>query len=58
MHDQFFELSGRNWELDEHGQPKQTRIETVADDADLEGVYNTARHLLYLAVHECGTIFW
>ena len=29
--------------------PSQTRIETVADEADLEEVYNTERHLLYVA---------
>ncbi len=29
--------------------PSQARIETVADDADLEDVYNTERHLLYVA---------
>lgn len=29
--------------------PLQSRIETVADDADLEEVYNTERHLLYVA---------
>ena len=29
--------------------PSQTRIEGVADDADLEDVYNTERHLLYVA---------
>ena len=29
--------------------PLQQRIETVADDADLEEVYNTERHLLYVA---------
>ena len=29
--------------------PRQERIETVADDADLEEVYNTERHLLYVA---------
>ncbi|WP_020561966.1 3'-5' exonuclease [Methylosarcina fibrata] len=29
--------------------PSQKRIETVADDADLEEVYNTERHLLYVA---------
>lgn len=28
--------------------PQQTRIESVADDADLEEVYNTERHLLYV----------
>jgi hypothetical protein len=29
--------------------PLQERIENVADDADLEEVYNTERHLLYVA---------
>lgn len=29
--------------------PLQKRIETVSDDADLEEVYNTERHLLYVA---------
>lgn len=29
--------------------PLQEHIETVADDADLEEVYNTERHLLYVA---------
>jgi len=29
--------------------PTQSRIETVTDDADLEEVYNTERHLLYVA---------
>lgn len=29
--------------------PSQTRIETVIDDSDLEEVYNTERHLLYVA---------
>ena len=29
--------------------PLQTRIETVADHADLAEVYNTERHLLYVA---------
>lgn len=29
--------------------PLQGRIETAADDADLEEVYNTERHLLYVA---------
>jgi superfamily I DNA/RNA helicase len=29
--------------------PLQERIETVTDEADLEGVYNTERHLLYVA---------
>ena len=29
--------------------PSQERIESVADNADLEEVYNTERHLLYVA---------
>ena len=29
--------------------PSQARIESVTDDADLEEVYNTERHLLYVA---------
>lgn len=29
--------------------PQQARIETAADDSDLEDVYNTERHLLYVA---------
>jgi superfamily I DNA/RNA helicase len=29
--------------------PLHKRIETVADEADLEDVYNTERHLLYVA---------
>jgi superfamily I DNA/RNA helicase len=29
--------------------PQQMRIETAADDSDLEEVYNTERHLLYVA---------
>ncbi len=29
--------------------PSQRRIETVADDGDLEEIYNTERHLLYVA---------
>ncbi|PPD10039.1 MAG: DNA helicase [Methylocystis sp.] len=34
---------------DDDALPLQERIETVADDADLEEVYNTERHLLYVA---------
>lgn len=34
---------------DDEVVPLQERIETVADDADLEEVYNTERHLLYVA---------
>jgi superfamily I DNA/RNA helicase len=29
--------------------PLQERIESVTDDTDLEEVYNTERHLLYVA---------
>jgi superfamily I DNA/RNA helicase len=29
--------------------PLQARIETAAEDSDLEEVYNTERHLLYVA---------
>ena len=29
--------------------PLQERIETVGDDADLQDVYDTERHLLYVA---------
>ena len=34
---------------DDEVVPLQERIETAADDADLEEVYNTERHLLYVA---------
>src|SRR5690606_8758122 len=34
---------------DDEVLPLQERIETVADESDLEGVYNTERHLLYVA---------
>ena len=34
---------------DDEIMPLQARIEMVADDADLEEVYNTERHLLYVA---------
>ena len=29
--------------------PMQERIESIADESDLEEVYNTERHLLYVA---------
>ena len=29
--------------------PSQARIDTIADSADLEDVYKTERHLLYVA---------
>lgn len=34
---------------DDQVVPSQARIEAIADDADLEEVYNTERHLLYVA---------
>ena len=34
---------------DDEVLPLQERIENVADEADLEDVYNTERHLLYVA---------
>lgn len=34
---------------DDEVVPLQERIETVVDDSDLEDVYNTERHLLYVA---------
>ena len=34
---------------DDEVLPLQTRIESVTDDSDLEDVYNTERHLLYVA---------
>jgi superfamily I DNA/RNA helicase len=34
---------------DDEIMPLQARIEMVADDADLEEVYTTERHLLYVA---------
>ena len=34
---------------DDEAIPRQQRIESVADDADLQEVYDTERHLLYVA---------
>jgi superfamily I DNA/RNA helicase len=34
---------------DDETIPSQQRIESVGDDAELEEVYNTERHLLYVA---------
>ena len=34
---------------DEEVIPLQSRIESIADEADLEDVYDTERHLLYVA---------
>jgi ATP-dependent exoDNAse (exonuclease V) beta subunit len=44
-------LIGRNncRQAEEIVDAEQERIETVTDDADLEEVYNTERHLLYVA---------
>ncbi len=41
---------------DEEITPLQSRIETVADDSDLEEVYNTERHLLYVACARAGSL--
>lgn len=35
--------------LDDSVLPLESRIESITDDADLEEVYNTERHLLYVA---------
>jgi len=34
---------------DDEVLPLQERIEAIADESDLEEVYNTERHLLYVA---------
>jgi superfamily I DNA/RNA helicase len=34
---------------DDQAIPSEDRIESAADDSDLEEVYNTERHLLYVA---------
>ena len=36
-------------DVDDEVIPRQQRIESVADDADLQEVYDTERHLLYVA---------
>ena len=38
--------------------PSQARIEEVTDDADLEEVYNTERHLLYVACTRARERLW
>ncbi len=43
---------------DDEVLPSQTRIESVADDADLEEVYNTERHLLYVACTRARDFLW
>ena len=44
-------MSFRWYQLACHDEtiPLQERIETVGDDADLQEVYETERHLLYVA---------
>ena len=34
---------------DDEVLPSQARIQSITDDADLQEVYNTERHLLYVA---------
>jgi superfamily I DNA/RNA helicase len=38
--------------------PLQARVETAGDDADLEEVYNTERHLLYVACTRARDHLW
>lgn len=38
--------------------PLQERIESVTDDSDLEEVYNTERHLLYVACTRARDFLW
>jgi superfamily I DNA/RNA helicase len=38
--------------------PSQARIDAIADDADLEEVYNTERHLLYVACTRARDRLW
>lgn len=56
-----YEYPNRHWELDPQGQPTQHVVETRCkaefitpipkpkNDADLQEVYDTERHLLYVA---------
>jgi superfamily I DNA/RNA helicase len=43
---------------DDEVVPLQQRIESVTDDADLEEVYNTERHLLYVACTRARDHLW
>lgn len=43
---------------DDEVVPLQQRIESVADEADLEEVYNTERHLLYVACTRARDRLW
>lgn len=38
--------------------PSQARIASVTDEADLEDVYNTERHLLYVACTRARDRLW
>jgi superfamily I DNA/RNA helicase len=38
--------------------PSQERIDAIADNADLEEVYNTERHLLYVACTRARDRLW
>ena len=38
--------------------PSQERIESVSDETDLEEVYNTERHLLYVACTRARDYLW
>jgi superfamily I DNA/RNA helicase len=43
---------------DDEVVPSQSRIDAIADDADLEEVYNTERHLLYVACTRARDRLW
>ena len=43
---------------DDEVLPLQERIESVTDDTDLEEVYNTERHLLYVACTRARDELW
>ncbi len=43
---------------DDEVLPLQERIENVGDDADLQEVYDTERHLLYVACTRARDALW
>ena len=43
---------------DEEVVPLQSRIDAIGDDADLEEVYNTEQHLLYVACTRARNQLW
>jgi superfamily I DNA/RNA helicase/mRNA-degrading endonuclease RelE of RelBE toxin-antitoxin system len=43
---------------DDEVVPSQSRIDAIADDADLEEVYNTERHLFYVACTRARDRLW